>query len=44
MVDEIEVDFDFIVAPVASGATLAGIINALNKRNRTTATDFRSLQ
>jgi len=42
-VDEIEVDFDFIVAPVASGATLAGIINALNKRNRTTATDFRSL-
>ena len=43
MVDEIEVDFDFIVAPVASGATLAGIINALNKRNRTTATDFRSL-
>jgi len=43
LVDEIEVDFDFIVAPVASGATLAGIINALNKRNRTTATDFRSL-
>lgn len=43
MVDEIEVDFDFIVAPVASGATLAGIVNALNKRNRTTATDFRSL-
>ena len=42
-VDEIEVDFDFIVAPVASGATLAVIINALNKRNRTTATDFRSL-
>ncbi|CAB9495069.1 1-aminocyclopropane-1-carboxylate deaminase/D-cysteine desulfhydrase [Alteromonas macleodii] len=42
MVDEIEVDFDFIVAPVASGATLAGIINALNKRNSLMATDFRS--
>ncbi len=42
MVDEIEVDFDFIVAPVASGATLAGIVNALNKRNILMATDFRS--
>ena len=42
MVDEIEVDFDFIVAPVASGATLAGIVNALNKRNSLMTTDFRS--
>lgn len=29
MVDEIEVPFDSILAPVASGATLAGIISAL---------------
>ncbi|AXT39397.1 pyridoxal-phosphate dependent enzyme [Alteromonas sp. BL110] len=42
MVDEIEVDFDFIITPVASGATLAGIVSALNKRNSTTGTDFRS--
>ena len=33
MVDEIEVDFEFIVAPVASGATLAGIVNALKTFN-----------
>ena len=42
MVDEIEVDFDFIIAPVASGATLAGIVSALNKRNSSMAADFRS--
>ena len=42
MVDEIEIDFDFIVAPVASGATLAGIVNALNKRNSTTGIEFSS--
>ena len=39
MVDEIDIDFDFIVAPVASGATLAGIVSALNKRNENNATD-----
>ncbi len=39
MVDEINIDFDFIVAPVASGATLAGIVSALNKRNENNATD-----
>ncbi|WP_334019974.1 1-aminocyclopropane-1-carboxylate deaminase/D-cysteine desulfhydrase [Alteromonas sp. S015] len=39
MVDEIEIDFDFIVTPVASGATLAGIVNALNKRNKNNASD-----
>lgn len=32
MVEEINVDFDVIVAPVASGATLAGIVNALNEQ------------
>ncbi len=30
MVDEIDIDFDTVIAPVASGATLAGIINAIN--------------
>ena len=39
MVDEIDIDFDFIVAPVASGATLAGIVSALNKRNENNAKD-----
>lgn len=43
MIEEIEINFDYIITPVASGATLAGIVNALNKRNSTTATDFRSL-
>ena len=43
MVDEIEIDFDFIVTPVASGATLAGIVSALNKRNGKVGTDFRSI-
>lgn len=43
MVDEIEIDFDFIVAPVASGATLAGIISALNKRNSTAGTVHKAI-
>jgi 1-aminocyclopropane-1-carboxylate deaminase len=43
MVDEIDIDFDFIVAPVASGATLAGIVSALNKRNKNNAADTHQL-
>jgi len=43
MVDEIDIDFDFIVAPVASGATLAGIVSALNKRNKNNAADRHQL-
>ncbi len=32
MMDEISVDFDYILAPVASGATLAGIASSLSVR------------
>ena len=34
MVDEIDVDFDFVVSAVGSGGTAAGIISALNSRQR----------
>ncbi|WP_394221500.1 1-aminocyclopropane-1-carboxylate deaminase/D-cysteine desulfhydrase [Alteromonas gracilis] len=36
MVEEIDVDFDVMVTPVASGATLAGIASALNSFNEKT--------
>lgn len=34
MMDEINVDFDIVAAPVASGATMAGIVSSLSQQQR----------
>ena len=43
MMDEINLEFDVMVAPVASGATLAGIIRALDKRNKCAYTGLQDM-